>query len=101
MILVWHTAKSIYIWTVEKEELLQTVAIVKENVHELRISEDGSTVFYKNIFFLGTIDVQTGHVVGQVEFDEEIVTSFLGVDGSMVWMNSIKNNMGWNFRTSC
>ena len=39
--------------------------------------------------------------MGQVEFDEEeSVTSFLVVDGSTVWMNSIKNNMGWNFRIS-
>ena len=100
LILVWHTAKEISIWDVGKEELLKTVAIDDEDVCELRISEDGSTVFYKFLFSLEAIDTQTGHVVGKVKLEEnQIMNAFLGVDGSTVWMRSTKNNM-WNFRIS-
>ena len=101
LILALHTDERIYILAIEKEELLKKVVIYQKEVHELRISEDGSTVFYKIPFFLRAIDTQTGHFVGQVELDgTQTAYVFLSVDGSTVWMNSTENDMGWNFRIS-
>ena len=101
LILVWYMTNVFSIWAVEKEELLKTVAIAEEEVLGLRISENGSTVFYKLVSFLGAIDIQTGNLVGQVEFEgERFVNPFLSIDGSTVWMSSTKNDMGWNFKIS-
>jgi WD40 repeat protein len=44
LILAWHTDGEIKIWDVEKEELLLTVD-GPGNLHDIKISEDGSRVF--------------------------------------------------------
>ena len=96
--LVWHMAKKFHVWAIEKGELIQTVDILGDEVKELRISGDGSKVFYISSLFIRALDIQTGEDMGKVKLDSPwALNPFLAVDGSRVWMNTNQHHMGQSF----
>ena len=97
LILIWHAGKQIYIWDIEKDELLQTVDA--SVTHGLRISEDGSKVFGLTDKSIQAWWMWTGEAVGRVEFENNAShLDPLHGDGSRIWVcfeNS--STKGWDF----
>ena len=102
LILVWYMEPRIHIWDVEKQEsLIETplkVASYSGSIEDLKISGDGSAVFYLNCDFIQSWSILTGANTGQV------VTSYvnrrsLSVEGSRVWAHYLQSNwVGWDFK---
>lgn len=100
-ILVWCTTEEIHIWAIEKEEPLKTVNIYGDEIEELRISGDGSKVFYISHFSLKGLCIQTGDIICEVKLGfSHAIRPFLTMDGSKVWMYANEHHSGWDFRIS-
>lgn len=100
LIFVWLADRNIYIWDVEKSQLLQTVDI-SSNCHakDLRISGDGSMVFLLDNGSIQAWMILTGEVVGMVGLEGNPYPHSLTVDGSRVWVHSEDLPIqGWDFR---
>ena len=99
MILVWGLKRKIYIWDVEKEELLLELNGHK-HLSDLRISGDGSRIFSLHGYYIYAWSVQTGEVVGKVAAKHSRYTGSLTIDGSKVWACYQSNSeyQGWDFR---
>jgi len=96
LVLVWHMAKKIHIWDIEKGELLQTVD-APQGVKDLRISGDGTKVFcMKNKIYAW--DIWTGEVMGRVKLGFHMYPdTFLTMDNSRVWVCIPGGIEGWDF----
>jgi len=105
LILVWHADEKIYIWDLEKGEVLQTVDAPRhqyrdqKNQHEdLRISGDGSKIFYLCSGSIQAWSIQTGEVVGRVQIEVVAPQRSLTVDGTQVWAHRPQSEyQGWDF----
>jgi len=121
LIFVWHTGEKIHIWDIEKGELLRTVHTVysfgnndgdddddkyeeddeyEDDARDLRISGDGSKVFYLYRDSLQAWSIWTGEFVGKVVFhDHPSKDSFLTIDTLRVWVCSLSQKLilGWDF----
>jgi len=104
LVLVWSTDRGIYIWDVEKGKLLQTVQTVQTvdawyAVFDLKISGDGSKVFYMDNQSIQAWHIWTGEVVGKVKLSSHYYTgTFLTVDSSKVWVQAPGQYLeGWDF----
>ena len=97
MTCVWLEDEKIHIWDTEKGEHLQ-IPDVQSPCKDLKISGDGSKVF-----FLGTESIQawstwTGEVVGEVRLESKPLGDSLIVDGSRVWFfGEDLQIQGWDF----
>jgi len=101
LVLVWYAAKEIYIWDVEKGELLQTVDGPQGRVLDLRISGDGSKVFCMEWYFIHAWCTWTGEVIGKVDLPNiHPVDTFLTIDSSRVWTHLASEIEGWEFGDS-
>jgi len=104
LILVWYkyNDKKICIWDTEKGELLQTVDVPK--LRGLRISGDGTRVFYLSRRFIKTWSIWTGEPVGEVELKVQGKGPYLDpiyMDGSKIWVQSKgPSSHGWDFGIS-
>ena len=97
-ILVWYMDTKFHIWAIEKGELLQTVDRVENDIQELRISGDGSKVFYTSGSFMKALHLQTGEIVGEMELNQPRSSKpLLVVNGSRVWVNNSSQIQGWDF----
>ena len=97
--LVWHTDEKIHIWDVEKEELLQEIDTAWPDVHDIRVSGDGSKVFCLEGVTVGAWSM-TGELVGTAQFDYSMEKMSLIVDnGSGVWVHLYAEEEcpGWDF----
>jgi len=121
LILVWHDGEKIHIWDIEKDELLQTVNTKEDEsvqtvdteedesvqtvdippVRGLRISEDGSKVFFLTEKSIQAWSIWTGEVMGKVEFeDHSLYLDPLHVNGSRIWVCFWGSpTKGWDFGT--
>ena len=100
LIFVWCVDRDIHIWDVEKEELLHTIYALDNNVEDVRISGDGSNIFYLDILSIKAQSMETGKVVGQVILEGYDFDRCLTVDGSRVWVHSPSSeSLGWDFAT--
>ena len=98
LVLVWHEAKKIRVWDVEKEKPLLIVD-GPDNFEDLKLSEDGSRVFSLGVGLIQAQSVQTGEIVSST--DIVVVsnkTRHLTVDGSRVWVqySNIQDQV-WDF----
>jgi len=93
LIIVWYVNKKINAWDIEKGELLFAMD-GPDKLRELKISGDGSKVFYLDVRSIQALSVQTGEIIGKVDVNEPFY-GFLTVDGSRVWVD----NQGWDFGT--
>ena len=99
LIFVWRTIEKINIWDAEKGELLLAVD-VPGGYGDLKMSEDGSRVFYLKAYSIQALSVQTGEVVGEGETEYSEEFGSLTVDGSKVWVHYPGSEyQGWDFGT--
>jgi len=102
LIFVWYAGNKINIWDAEKGELLQAIDALG-SVKGLRVSGDGSKVFYLYEDFVQALDIWTGKAVGNVE-NQHGQTEILATDGSKVWVEVRSGYSafihGWDFGIS-
>ena len=102
LILVWCADKKIYIWDVEKGELIQTADGLWDVIRDVKISGDGSKVFCLNWSCVQISSIWTGELVAKIKH-RRIYADSLIVDGSKVWVHShiqeqeYKEPLGWDF----
>jgi WD40 repeat protein len=97
LILVWYADEEIHIWDVEKGELLQKVDTPQGYVYDLRISGDGSKVFWMAIEIHAWY-IWTGEAIGSVSLGGSMYgDSFLATDSSRAWVHLPGGIMGWDF----
>ena len=97
LIFIWYADKKINTWDFEKGELLSVVD-VPYVLYDLRISGDGSRVFYLDTYSIQVQSVQTGKPMGKVKIDYSSGAGFLTVDGSKVWARDRYSGFqGWDF----
>jgi len=96
LIIIWYADQKLHVWDAEKGELLKTLDIPSGDFRDLRISEDGSKVFFLDSS-IQVWSIWTGQIVGSVQlvFDGG---EFLTIDGLRVWISffGVKPK-GWDF----
>ena len=100
LILVWHTDQRIKIWDIKKKELLLTTNTPK-GLEDIKISEDGSTVFSLGARVIQAQSMQTGEILGQAEirYLQHNVGS-LTINGTRVWVHyPAAESQVWDFGT--
>ena len=112
LIFVWYADRKINIWDAEKGELLQTIYVPRGHIKDLRVSGDGSKVFYVYQDSIQAWDIRTEEVVGEVmAWDVYIKTNdgmvaggemqILGIEGSKIWVHVYQSGWycqkGWDF----
>ena len=105
LIFVWYMDEEISIWDTGKEEFLLQVNAPEDTILDLRISGDGSKLFYIHYEYIQAWDIWTGETLGKVGYGGINVVEVLGMDGSAVWINyhtgQIPNpSMGWDLGPS-
>jgi len=112
-IFVWRADEKIYIWDVEKGELLQEVNALENSaegrsigdtkllgdkyVEDIKISGDGLKVFCLNWLSIQAWSIQMGEATGEVQHGLEYGESLV-VHGSNVWVHSpLEEPRGWDF----
>ena len=101
LIFVWCTHQEVHIWNTGREKPLQTVDAISDfSTTSLKISGDGSKVFFQDYNYLQALSTWTGEVVGKVALDGPPSHKPLIVDGSRVWV-CFENlqTQGWDFGT--
>ena len=86
LVFVWYMDEEISVWDAGKEEFLLQVNAPKDTTVDLRISGDGSKLFYINCAFIQVWDIWTGVTVNEVEYKELTGVELLAMDGSKVWV---------------
>ena len=100
---VWLEYKAIQIWDTGKGELLQTLNVPYSHwqVKSLRISGDGSRIFFIVRNSIHAWSIQAREVVGEVELKKKPLYDSLVVDGSRVWVYFEDSQaQGWDFGLS-
>ena len=100
LISVWCTDKKICIWDTEKGELLRTVNIPRDDVKDLRISGDGSTVFCLYSNSIQAWSIWTGEILEKAGIQSfPLLDPFLTIDDLRVWTydSFLGSIMGWDF----
>ena len=100
VILVWDGYKKVYIWDAEKGEIVQEVTISPSKYVSLRISGDGSKVFWINGDVVKAWSMRTGEFISEAELGRGYPLYFYLKD-SKIWVqfeNSLIN--GWDFGIS-
>ena len=105
LIFVWYMDEEISVWDTGKEEFLLKVNAPEHTILDLRISGDGSKLFYIHCAFIQAWDIWTGESMGKVEYEGIDVVELLSMDDSRVWMKyytgSIPNpSVGWDLGPS-
>ena len=101
LIIVWYgwevgAPGRIHVWDVEKEKLLQTIGRCWSRCLDLRISGDGSKVFFLDHQSIQAWSILTGDAVGSVRLEEQQLQGSLIVNGSRVWLSGT-NTTAWDF----
>ena len=97
LIFVWSADRKMCIWDFEKGDLL-SVTDKFYMLQDLRISGDGSRVFYLDRDYIQAQSVQTGELVGKVAIESPQDNGSLIVDGSKVWAcHPGPKYQGWDF----
>jgi len=100
LIFVWSQYPKVCIQDIEKGKLLWEVGGVVSNIEDLRISGDGSRVFYLDLSFIWALSIQTGEVVGKVDVEHSDFFGSLIVVDSRVWVHYPRSEyQGWDFGT--
>ena len=84
LVFAWYRDGKVNIWDPEKGKYLLQVDISKHRLLDLRISGDGSKLFFIHEDFTQAWDMWTGEAVGrtpQILFKKK----FIAMDGSRVW----------------
>jgi len=99
LISIWHADEHICIWDTEKGAPLRIITTSRssiedmERMEDLRISGDGSKVFYLQNDSIQAWSIQTGEVV-EVGYESDWLLDLLVIDGPEVWIHP---DIGWDF----
>jgi len=102
LIAVWFTEEGIYIWDIERSEVLHTVrGSFDYPLSDFRISGDKSKVICVDEKSIQAWSIQTGEVAGEVKLEHKPHLHSLVLDGSKVWVH-FKDlpTQGWDFGTA-
>ena len=93
----------IHVWDIEKQESLIVtpldLASFSDGIEDLKISGDGSAVFFLNHQYIKSWSILTGANIGQVATSHPHYTRSLIVEGSRVWAHHLQSNWeGWDFK---
>ena len=96
---ILNVRSKINIWDVEKGKLLLAVERPRFGVEDIKISGDGSRIFYLDSWSIQAWSVQTGEIVGKTEVTEMLFSvKSLAVDGTRVWACYPDSEYeGWDF----
>ena len=87
IILVWFGDKKIHIWDAKQGEPLHEVDIPSNHgFRDLRISGDGSKVFFVDDDSLQSWSIQTGDATGEVKLEGNLSSYPPTMDGSRIWV---------------
>ena len=86
LIFVWYIDGEINVWDAGTESFLLQVNAPNDTTVDLRISGDGSKLFYIHCEFTQVWDIWTGETLGKVEYEELDGVELLAMDGSRVWV---------------
>ena len=102
LIAAWLAEEGLYIWDVEKSEVLHTIhGLVNLPLSDFRISGDGSKVFFVDKKSIQAWSIQTGEVAGKVKLEHKPYPHSLVLDGSKVWVHFKDSpTQGWDFGTA-
>jgi len=105
LIFAWYEDTKICIWDTEEEELLETLDIsTKTGCAGLRISGDGSKVFFLHFAGIQAWSMWTWEPVGEVTLGLKKIPYLdsLHIDSSRVWIHyrDSPTQEGWDFVTS-
>ena len=106
LVFVWYMNEEISVWDAGKEEFLLQVNAPKDTIVDLRISGDGSKLFYIHHEFIQAWDTRTGETLGKVEYQGLNGVELLAMDGSRVWIKFHDGEsvsippQGWDLGTS-
>ena len=103
LINIWYADEKINIWDVKKGEPLLQAAVPRHRLVDIRISGDGSRVFYISEKHIQIWDIFSGEAVGIAEVGYSGV-ELLAMDGSRVWIQyplpPTPGMRGWDLRIS-
>ena len=100
LISAWSRDYDLHVWDYGSGELLWEKSGMMLLCRDLRLSEDGSKVFWLDYDSIQAWSVQTGEGVGRVALQNPGPGVFLTVDGSRVWVHSPEPEyQGWDFGT--
>ena len=98
LILIWSEHERVHAWDAEDGQQLWEVDIPQSIVGDLKISGDGFRIFVQYHTSIWAWSLQTGEVVGKVEFEDQGALHPLIVDGSRVWVHWYSSDYrGWDF----
>jgi len=95
LIIAWCIGEIIYVYDVEKWELLEILSVHVNYLQDLKISEDGSKIFCLSSS-IQVLSIQTGEVVGSVRLG--LGRGICTIDGLRVWISFPEAEpQGWDF----
>jgi hypothetical protein len=95
---VWYADNKINIWDPEQGKFLLQADIPGHNLLDLRISGDGSKIFWIDGKFIQAWDIWTGQAVGKAHYSFPWDADLITMEGSQVWMwTSGQKPEGWDF----
>ena len=96
LILVWLEDKKVHVWDAGKDELLQTLGVSGSG--GLRISGDGTKVFYLGRQLIQAWSMWTWEPVGEVQVEGDWGLDDLQIDSSQIWVRlEDLSTQGWDF----
>ena len=102
LIFVWSRYNRVHIWDTNKGEIIQTLDA--SQCLGLRISGDGSRIFFLGEDFIQVWSIWTWEPVDKVKLGLEgiLYLDSLHIDSSRVWICSMDSSAqeGWDFETS-
>ena len=97
---VWYVNRGIHIWDTKKGKHPWTHSVhwLNHLVQDVRISGDGSKIFYLDYESIQAWSIPTGGAVGKIQIEYTHSQRSFVTDGSSVWVHSPKAGLqGWNF----
>ena len=99
LVFVWYRDERVNIWDPEKGKYLLQENVSGEHLLDLRISGDGSQIFWINVGFIQVWDMWTGEAVCRVKISDR-KPELRTMDGSKVWIRDSHAHLGgWDFGT--
>ena len=103
MVVIWCEDSQIYIWDANKDDSPKTVTTLSSSPWGIRISGDGSKVFFLLEGSIQAWSIPTGKLVGEVklELEQGFYLDPLQMNGSKIWVRlEDSSTQGWDFDVS-